>query len=186
MMPHSEKAPNTNETAESWIGLLATHEGWLRQVIRARTGELQTVDDIFQQLALTAVERKQSLRDPARAAPWLHRIAVVLSARYCRSAGRERRRLETLATNAESKPDCDDTLRILMHRERIEMVQMATQTLAPSDREILCLKYEAGLSYAELSQRLGISEKAIDRRLARARQKLRHKLKTFGIQSNEQ
>ena len=48
--------------------------------------------------------------------------------------------------------------------------------LAPRDREILLLKYTESWSYQQLSDRLGISETAVEARLHRARGRLRREL----------
>jgi len=80
-----------------WDGALAEHEGWLRKVILARTGQAQAVDEVFQQVALAAVEQAAPLTDRAKVAPWLHRLAVIQSARYRRQLGRERRALKVFS-----------------------------------------------------------------------------------------
>jgi RNA polymerase sigma-70 factor (ECF subfamily) len=66
-----------------WGAHLAAHERWLRKVILARTGEPQAVDEVFQQVALAALEQQAPLRDESRVAPWLHRIAVIQSCPWC-------------------------------------------------------------------------------------------------------
>ena len=74
-----------------WGACLAAHEHWLRKVIYARTGERQAVDEVFQQVALAAVEQKAPLADAERAPAWLHRLAVICSARFRRKLGRSSR-----------------------------------------------------------------------------------------------
>src|SRR4029450_1018344 len=74
-----------------WGGSLAVHEHWLRKVIYARTGERQAVDEVFQQVALAAVEQRSPLTDPTKVTPWLHRLAVICAARYRRKLGRGRK-----------------------------------------------------------------------------------------------
>lgn len=168
-----------------WQDQLAALEGWLRQVIRARTGEASCVEDIYQQLALVVCQRIEQLRDASRFAPWSHRIAVVLSARHIRSKVRERKRLESISVDSVSaicdKEKSYEPLALLLVRERHQVIRDAITRLAPRDREMLVLKYEDRLSYRELSQYLGITEKAVDRRLARARTLLRNELAQLGI-----
>jgi hypothetical protein len=38
-----------------WGAVLGAHEVWLRKVILVRTGEAQAVDEVFQRVALAAV-----------------------------------------------------------------------------------------------------------------------------------
>ena len=53
-------------------------------------GDSATAADIAQEVAITAVRRAASLRDPAALDAWLHRIAVRASLREARRAGRRR------------------------------------------------------------------------------------------------
>ena len=179
-------SPPTKDTAEernasiNWSEVLAAHEGWLRKVIAARTGEPQAVDDVFQQLALAACCRGDQLRDCSRIVPWLHRIAVVLSARHRRSMGRTRAAMAGLANRLVT--DVETTrLDVLIDQERHEATRVAMSQLQPRDREVLILKYDEHMSYRAIAIRLGITEKAIDRRLSRARDKLRHELNRAGM-----
>ena len=63
--------------AIDWGRWLSEHEAWLRRVILARTGEPQAVEEVWQQVALAAVEQRWPLTDPAKVAPWLHRLAGI-------------------------------------------------------------------------------------------------------------
>ena len=58
-----------------WGACLAAHEHWLRKVIYARTGEQQAVDEVFQQVALAAVEQRSPLAEADKAPAWLHRLS---------------------------------------------------------------------------------------------------------------
>lgn len=177
--------PTTNPmNSVLWGPLLVSNEQWLRNVIRARTGESQTVDDIYQQLALIAHQHAESLRDPNRAAPWLHRVAVILCARYCRTQGRERKKIQQVASQT-SETEHFEPLDYLISIERHQIIQQAVRSLEPRDREILVLKYQERMSYRQLSDRMGITERAVDRRLCRARSSLRTELRRRGIRDNE-
>jgi RNA polymerase sigma-70 factor (ECF subfamily) len=162
---------------------LLAHEGWLRKVILARTGELQAVDEVFQRVVLAAVEHGGRLADPAKLAPWLHRIAVVQSCRYRRQLGRERKAMNRLAERRLSLENgyAADVLSLLLSKERDEQVRRATLRLPGGDAEILLLKYGERWSYRQIAEHLGISEKAVDARLLRARARLRQELIDLGI-----
>lgn len=171
-----------------WRELLVVHESWLRKVIQARTGERQSVDDVFQQLAVAALEQQAPVRDETKFAPWLHRVAIILSVRHKRTMGRGRSRIANLAQTMGSPPvqnGARNPLEWLLDRERKEHVRFAMERLAGRDQEILLLKYDERLSYQQIADRLGITEKAVDRRLARARQRLREELATLGIRGIE-
>ncbi len=172
--------------AIDWGGCLREHADWLRQVIRARTGEPQAVDEVWQQVALAAVEQRSPLADPDKVAPWLHRLAVVLSARYRRQQGRGRRALAVLAEQtAGTGAAASDPMDWLLLRERHELTRAALARLAPRDAEMLTLKYGQRWSYRQIAQRLGITEKAVDARMQRAREKLRQELSRLGIEGDD-
>lgn len=183
--PTISPANGVPHPAIDWGRCLAEHASWLRQVIRARTGEVQAVDEVWQQVALAAVQQRAPLADPAKAAPWLHRLAVVLSARYRRQQGRGRRALAALAAHGNEDPAAGDALVWLIRRERLELTRRAVQRLAPRDAEMLALKYGQRWSYRQIAERLGISEKAVDARMQRARERLRQELSRLGIEGND-
>lgn len=170
-----------------WGACLATHEPWLRKVIFARTGELHIIDEVFQQVALAALEQRSPLTDPAKVAPWLHRLAVIYSARHRRKLGRGRRAMlgaherQLHRANGHSV----DLLSWLVAKERREQTQAALAVLSGRDAEVLLLKYGERWSYRQIAERLGISEKAVDMRLLRARDRLRQVLKRMGVDGSD-
>jgi RNA polymerase sigma factor (sigma-70 family) len=64
----------------------------------------------------------------------------------------------------------------LLSIERRQSIRAALERLGTKDREILLLKYTQDWSYRQLSERMGISESAVEARLHRARQRLRAEL----------
>ena len=185
--PHvpSEAGP---PSSPDWGAALAAHEGWLRKVILARTGEVQAVDEIFQRVALAAVEQAAPLADPAKLAPWLHRLAVIQAARYRRKLGRERRALRNFTEGQVhvGNGHAGDLLGWLVARERHDRTHEALARLDGADVEILMFKYGERWSYRQIAERLGITEKAVDARLSRARVRLRHELLASGIEGEDQ
>jgi RNA polymerase sigma-70 factor (ECF subfamily) len=162
-----------------WGEQLTIHGGWLRKVILARTGAAGAVEDVFQQVALAAVKNSWSSDRSSEAGPWLHRVAVVCSARYRRSQGRGQRALEKHSTVAgETEPD---PFASLVRAESVELTVLALASISPADREVLTLKYSEGWSYREIASRLGITEKAVENRLDRARRRMRRILARSGV-----
>ena len=137
----------------------------------------------FERVVLAAFEQRSRLADPDKLAPWLHRIAVIQACRYRRKLGRERRALNRLVERKLSLENgyADDVLSLLLNKERDEQVRRATLRLPGGDAEILLLKYGERWSYRQIAERLGITEKAVDARLLRARARLRQELIDLGI-----
>jgi RNA polymerase sigma factor (sigma-70 family) len=179
--------PASRHPAIDWGRCLAEHQAWLQRVILARTGEPQAVDEVWQQLALAAVEQRWPLADPAKVAPWLHRLAVIAAARYCRQLGRQRRTIHQWAgIQAHSTSgDVLDPLALLMREERVALTRHALLSLPARDAEMLLLKYGERWSYLRIAVHLGISEKAVDCRLMRARAHLRRMLANLGVEDCE-
>jgi len=169
---HGEPA----EKGIDWSAALAEHQRWLRTVVLARVGDFAATDDVLQDVAAAAVEKGRQLRDPARVAPWLYRLAVVATLQYRRRQGRRRNLIDRFAqrrtpTEADSR-ECDP-LDWLLADERKSLVRQALQRLPKRDAEILLLKYTEDWSYRQLAEQLGLSESAVEARLHRARQKMR-------------
>jgi RNA polymerase sigma factor (sigma-70 family) len=170
-----------------WGSALVAHEGWLRKVILARTGEVQAVDEVYQRVALAAVAQAAPLVDPEKVTPWLHRLAVIQSARYRRSLGRERRAMQGFVERQFhlGNGHANGVLGWLVARERIDHTHQALARLAGADAEVLMFKYGERWSYKQIADRLGITERAVEARLARARARLRQELLESGIQGEE-
>ena len=175
-----------NGWALDWARSLADHQPWLRRVILARTSEPQAVDEIWQQVALAAVEQRWPLAEPAKVGPWLHRLAVIASARYCRQQGRRRRALAGWAAAQEQTAASAEPLRWLMREERLALTRLAMSRLDGRDAEMLLLKYGEQWSYRRIAEHLGITEKAVDCRLLRARDRLRRELAALGMKGENE
>jgi RNA polymerase sigma factor (sigma-70 family) len=179
----SFEQPPTALPPIAWEQCLELHQAWLRRVILARTAEPDAVDDVWQQVALAAVEQRWPLTDATKVAPWLHRLAVIAAARYRRSLGRQRRARDQLARKqlTGNSAAAHDPLALLLRRERHELTREALLRLSPRDAEVLVLKYGEQWSYGQIAAHLGLTARAVDSRLLRARAALREQLRALGI-----
>jgi RNA polymerase sigma-70 factor (ECF subfamily) len=162
-------------SAPDWGPTLAVNERWLRRVIASRLAEAEAVDEVMQDVALAAVSQRSPLRDPARAAVWLYRLAVRYVLIYRRRSGRRRGLMERYAARRDSSEQDPSAspLAWLVKDERQKFVREALRTLPPRDAELLVLKYGEGFTARELSERLGATVSTIEARLHRARGRLR-------------
>jgi len=188
VMTAAEKPPPaTNGCVLDWAQSLAEHQPWLRRVIAARTGEPAAVEEVWQQVALAAVEQRWPLTDATKVGPWLHRLAVVACARYRRQLGRGRKALAGWAEvrrHASGPPA--DPLGWLMRQERLVLARDALARLDGRDAEVLLLKYSERWSYRKIAEHMGITEKAVDCRLLRARERMRQELAALGIKGEDE
>lgn len=179
--------PVANACVLDWARSLAEHQPWLARVIAARTGEPHAVEEIWQQVTLAAVEQRWPLADATKVGPWLHRLAVIASARYRRQQGRGRRALAGWADARRHTGRLPgDPLGWLMRQERLVLTRQALARLDGRDAEVLVLKYGQRWSYRQIAVHLGITEKAVDCRLLRARERLRQALADLGIKGDEE
>jgi RNA polymerase sigma-70 factor (ECF subfamily) len=165
-------------SAPDWGATLVWNERWLRRVVASRLGEPQAVDEVMQDVALAAVSQRSPLRDPARAAVWLYRLAVRYVLIYRRKSGRRRGLIDRYAERQDAAGSSDTTspLAWLVRDERQKLVQEALRRLPPRDAELLVLKYAESFTARELSERLGVTIPTIEARLHRARGRLRAEL----------
>lgn len=145
------------------------------RLIRASVGDAQEALDLTQESFFSAY-RALARYDPERPMrAWLSTIAI----NKCRDWGRKKmvRRVLTLggALGAEAEHIADDQVAVddaVSDRLELERVAMAIAALPPNLREPLLLRTIEGLSQSETAGMLGISEKAVETRLYRARARL--------------
>lgn len=164
------------EEAESWERLEGLYRS-SRDDVYAYVLTLLRDESAAEDVTAIAFERAYSRRrtfDRRRGdeRPWLFGIA--------RNAAldelRRRRRLATLMTDPESG-DGDDPAAFASDEEEIVLrrtaVRAALSALSGRDRDLIALKFHAGLSNAEIAEVLGVSESNAGTMLHRAVQKLR-------------
>ena len=181
-MATGDQTPRPGGPAAShidWQAALVEHGRWLRTVTLARLGERQAVEEVLQDVAVATVEHGHRVRDAAKVAPWLYRVAVIASLQYRRRAGRRRKLVNQFAERMPTS-DADerepDPLEWLVAEEQRMLVRRSLACLPRRDAEILLLKYTENWSYRQLADHLGVSSSAVEARLHRARQKMRRQL----------
>lgn len=177
--------PRTDDTCDA--ELLARSAGGDRRAfdrIVARYGPLalriaariapdrHSAEDIAQE-ALVRIWHRAGDFDARRArfTTWLYRIVVNLCIDL-------RRRPEPvpLPENFDTVDPATGAEEALQHDERRATLARAMDDLTPGQRAALTLVYDEGLSGAEAAAALGVTTKAVERLLARARAHLRERL----------
>ena len=159
----------------SYPGFDALYEQTVERLyayLRVRTGGNEEAADLAQQIylqALAAWARRPGSEDAL--VPWLFRIARNAATDLYR-----RRRpvvtweqvAERLQPISNQQPE-DQALR----RESVERLSVLLDLLPPAKREILALRFAAGLSYAEIGATIGKSEAASKQQILRLLYSLR-------------
>lgn len=158
----------------AYTDLLARHREPIYRIVRGHIGDADEAVDVTQQAfiaAFAALDRYDRVR-PFR--HWLARIAL----NKCRDWARRRtvRRLLTGALPlgaAEAIPDDSVPQDVVLDdRKRLKGVMLAIARLPSRLKEALLLHTVEGLSQSETAALLGVSEKTVETRVYRARQKL--------------
>lgn len=158
----------------AFAALMRRHQEPIYRLVRAHIGDADEALDLVQD-CFAAAYRALDRYDPARPMrAWLSTIAL----NKCRDWGRKRwvRRLFSSTTldgeaawvvDERGSPD-----RIAADRQELARAARAIANLPTVLKEPLILRTIEGLSQAETAQVLGISPKAVETRLRRARERL--------------
>ena len=126
-----------------------------RRILRI-VGDHGTAEDLRQETLVRAWRSAPRQAEPERLRAWLHRTAVNLALDEIRR--RRRRSLVPLDPDLPT-PAAGGALAL----------DEALGALGPQERLVLLLRFEVGLSLRELGERLGVSEEAARKRVARTR-----------------
>jgi RNA polymerase sigma-70 factor (ECF subfamily) len=136
----------------------------------ARTGSDAAADDIVSETMVAALEGIGRF-DPDRGtvAGWLFAIA----ARKLADRGRRRSRARRLLGRLRGHDGADeDALETVIRGEDAALVRRLLAGLSKRDRELVLLRYSAGLNSVEIAEALGISSGAARVRLSRVLRRL--------------
>jgi RNA polymerase sigma-70 factor (ECF subfamily) len=160
--------------ASAFNTLYLRYAGRIYAYLRTRTHNAEDTADITQQVfmqALDALPRYQQAATPFVA--WLFRIARNCAATFHR---REHATVPWDALPIVCHPCEDDmAVREVMAQEDRAYLRSLLEPLPAETREMLVLRFAAGLSIAEIATVLGKGESAVKKRLARAMQTLKER-----------
>lgn len=158
---------------------MAEHNRVIR-LATALTGSPQAAEDLSQEVFLEAWKNRHKLVEPEGASRWISAITRNICLRWLRSQGRS---VPIKATDAslENPLDCvaGETPDFEIELERNELVRLLDRAMAslPEDtRAALILRYIAETPQAEIANRLGLTEGAVEARLQRGKLSLRRLL----------
>ena len=135
-------------------------------------GDEAQAEDVAQTTFLKLLAAAPRYRPTARLRTFLYTIA----GRLCMDHFRKRR--HTTIVEPPDRPDPDPgPEEILVASERAHRIRTALATLPERQRVALVLRHFDGLGYAEIAEVLGVSVKAVERLLSRARGALAVRLK---------
>ena len=134
---------------------------------RVRRGDGSDAD-IVAEVFVVAWRRFLEVPEQTKELPWLYGVARNLVANHFRSVQRSSALTDRLMVEERVSVDSSSGSSELELR-----VRRAVDQLSDLDREIFRLIHWEGLSHEEVSLSVGITAKAVERRVARARKKVR-------------
>ena len=154
---------------EAFALLVDKYKGRIFALVYAKVGQFQDAEDLTQDIFLEAYKNLSTLRRWDNFYPWLYSIA----SNQCKNYHRAQKRQVVTAHLAEQ----DENHRMDMdaHSEKLknERVHDALAALPEMHRQVLVLRYMAGMKSKEIAETLRVSPNAINQRLMRARAKLK-------------
>jgi RNA polymerase sigma factor (sigma-70 family) len=135
-----------------------------RRVRRADGSDADIVAEVF----VVAWRRFLEVPEQTKELPWLYGVARNLVANHFRSVQRSSALTDRLIVEERVSVDSSSGSSELELR-----VRRAVDQLSDLDREIFRLIHWEGLSHEEVGLSVGITAKAVERRVARARKKVR-------------
>lgn len=159
----------------------------LRQFIRQRTGSPSLAEDVVQETWIRANTTSATLPDNPRA--YLYRMAGNLAVDYVR----RRQAWERMVPLAESEPGegsasqledapghAPDPLEAVISLKELEALSVAVRELPEKCREVFLLYRGHGFTMREIAARLSISDKTVEKHIARAMVHCRARLREAG------
>jgi len=158
----------------------AEHGAVIGRICMAMLGSQQDAEDVTQETLIDAYDGFGGWRRDGSLRAWLLAIARRKCARLIEKRTRRGAKLR-LVHDADKAPTSDDGAeRQLMFKQRALKARAALESVRPSEREALLLRYGAGLSFREVGLACGIEEAAARKRVSRAVASLRETLREEG------
>lgn len=126
----------------------------------------QNADDLTQQVFLQVFRKLDQFSGESKLETWIYRLAVNEALQHLR---REKHRK---ARSLVFEPE-DASTRRMEVSEEVSRLRKAIDQLDPELCAVFTLKEDAGLSYREIAEAVGIPEGTVGSRLNRARAELR-------------
>jgi len=172
---------------KAFDGLVVRHQDMVFNLCYRMLGDYDDADDCAQETFVRVYRSLKGFKFKSAFSTWLYRVTVNTCKNRIASAGYRRER-ETVRINGWADPESDARpLEIrdctyapngaFERREREEEVQRAMDTLPDDQRLVVVLRDIEGLSYEEISVISGLKLGTVKSNIARARRRLREKLK---------
>jgi len=156
---------------KAFAELVSRHQIWAWLVAYRYTGNEEDAADIVQEAFLRLLDASGRYRPLAKFRTYFYQII----SRICLDRAKKKQPLllETVPNTPDPSPGITDTM---MRQENAIAVRAALDSLPPNQRLAIVLRYYENLGYEEIASTLETTTKAVERLLARGRERLRDML----------
>lgn len=159
-----------------WEDTLRAEEPGLRRLVAGRLGGQDGIDDVMQEVAVTALTGRSRPTDPERAPGWLRGVAIFKVRDFWRRKQRTSRLREAIGNLPEPENPERSPYEWVVTHERHSGIRTALSQLDAEDHQLMKMKYVDDLTYQQMADRLGVTTKTLEYRLLCARKRLRKAL----------
>lgn len=158
-----------NRAETPLIGLFQSHRGELQSYLARRLRDPELAADLTQEAFLRYAEHSPAMAGEIRdSRSYLYRVAHNLAVDHIRKSSRDRIELPgdpVIAALPDDYPGQDIRT---ADRQILRYLRMVLDEMPERTRRIFALNRIEGLSYQQVARRMGISESAVQKHLARA------------------
>jgi RNA polymerase sigma-70 factor, ECF subfamily len=153
--------------ATNWAEVYRATYGPLFRFLRRKVWDEERAHDLTQEAFARGLDH-----EPENPRAWLFQVASNLARDEARLVIRRKRHLALLKVEVGASAPCEpQPAADLARKEKQEHLRELLDGLSSRDREVLLL-WDAGLSYTEIAEQVGIASGAVGTTLARARRRL--------------
>ncbi|MFD2935797.1 RNA polymerase sigma factor [Spirosoma flavum] len=125
-------------------------------------------EDFTHDIFLKVFHKLDAFQERSSFSTWLYSIAY----NYCSDQIRLARRLQVTGIDESVKYDIAEVKEGHLHEETLHLVSKAMETLSVGEQTLLRLKYEDGMSIADIAGISQLKESTVKMRLKRSRDKI--------------
>jgi RNA polymerase sigma factor (sigma-70 family) len=166
-----------NRSEEAFRLLMRRYIDVIYAAASRQVRQADVAEDVTQAVFIVLARRAGNIRDSRVLAGWLMRVTGFCAKDALRSAARRRKHEQRVAAMAAHYAEEDQSA---SREELLEHLDGALDRLRAVDRTAIVLRYLRQQSITELSQTLGVTEQAAQKRVLRATQRLRKLLQADG------
>jgi len=159
----------------AYIHIIDRYKNPLYATILRMTKNPQTAEDLLQEIFFKVYERLPKFDQKGSFKSWLYRIAINHCIDQLRKKQPQTEQIEEAVLHSNETPEV-----VLLQTEKSRELEKMVSILPDDERTILLLRYANELSYAEISETLGISLIDVRNKLYRAKKKLRKNVQEGG------